>query len=206
MATSGTGMVSLRRGWSVSSRRDECGPRSGERPPMSVGGAELSRSAIRYGSNRAFGVWRLVAAAWSGVGILLCAALLLPAPARADDPCVDPQGATALESNAPAQGSLLDGGSQDRYVFDITASDTLVTVTITDPNERLHPRLDSSCSIDEGGGGRHLDGGDWSRVGNDWQVSFDADEHLGEYFVTISPEASNTVFPTSYALVVSLVE
>jgi len=151
-------------------------------------------------------LWKRSTVAWVGAAALICATLVMPAPARADDPCSDPQSATVLDPGTPVQGSLQSSASVNVYVFEVTEADTLVTVTITDPYERLYPYLDSSCSIDEGGGGRHIDGSGWSRVGNDWEVSFDAGVYVGDYFVTITPEGTNTVYPANYVVGVVLEE
>lgn len=141
-----------------------------------------------------------------GAVALLCASLLMPPPARADDPCVDPQSATVLDPGIPVQGSLSSSTSVSVYAFEVTQADTVVTVTITDPYERLYPYLDSSCAIDGAGGGRHLDGGDWSRVGNDWEVSFDAGAYVGDYYVTVASASSNTTFPATFAIEVELAD
>lgn len=137
--------------------------------------------------------------AWVGVLAVMLVVSGRGASARADG-CTNPQAATELAAGTPVQNSLPGSSSADLFVFEVTEADTVVTVTLGDPYERLLPRFDSSCEIDMIGGGRHVEREGWDRLGDAWVLSFDSAAYVGDYYVTVAADPQNTAYPASYVL------
>lgn len=134
----------------------------------------------------------------AGAGIAVAALLLATSgtpPARGEG-CDDPPSPAALAEGQPLSAAL-PSGTAHHYALEVDAPDTVVTVVVDDAAE-LAPVLVSSCAVAAQGGGRHLDGDDWQRVGDAWVVSFDVEEHDGTYFVTVAPDPGTTAFPVAY--------
>jgi len=156
---------------------------------------DRARDAVRRAGHGARGGARRVGI---GLAVLLAAAAGAAPPARGEG-CVDPPSPTGLAPGQPISASL-PSSAVHHYVLEVEVPDTVVTVAVDDPDEALAPVLVASCAVTALGGGRHLDGDDWQRDGDAWVVSFDIEEHVGEYLVTLAPDPGTTAFPVAYGV------